>query len=290
MDYIDPHIHMVSRITDDYETLARMGCVAVSEPAFWAGFDRHSVDGFRDYFRQLTEIEPKRAAQYGIQHFCWLCINAKEAENVRLARDVIAMIPEFLDRPNVLGIGEIGLNKNTRNEATVFLEHLELAVQYDQLILIHTPHLEDKYQGTRMILDMLCGDARIDRQRVLVDHVEEHTVRHVLEEGFWAGMTLYPTTKCTPQRACDIIEMYGPERLMVNSAGDWGPSKPTAVPDFIQEMRRRKHPESLIRQVVYENPLAFFRQSANFRFQPRESTPLHQESLPGAAAAKAHVG
>ena len=34
MDYLDPHIHMVSRITDDYETLARMGCVGVSEPAF----------------------------------------------------------------------------------------------------------------------------------------------------------------------------------------------------------------------------------------------------------------
>jgi hypothetical protein len=261
---------MVSRITDDYVRLARAGCVAVSEPAFWAGFDRGSAAAFADYFRQLTEFEPKRAAQYGIQHFCWLCINAKEAENVSLSREVIAMIPEFLDKPNVLGIGEIGLNKNTRNEAIVFVEHLELAVKYDQQILIHTPHLEDKYQGTRMILDMLCDDRRIDHSRVLVDHVEEHTVRHVLDEGFWAGMTLYPVTKCTPQRACDIIEMYGAERLMVNSAGDWGPSKPTAVPDFIMEMRRRRHPESLIRKIVYENPLAFFSQSQNFRFQPRE--------------------
>jgi uncharacterized protein len=272
MDYLDPHIHMVSRITDDYETLARMGCVALSEPAFWAGFDRGTVHGFRDYFRQLTEIEPKRAAQYGIQHYTWLCINAKEAENVALSREVIAMIPEFLDKPNVLGIGEIGLNKNTKNEATVFLEHLDLAAKHDQQILIHTPHLEDKYQGTRMILDMLIGDSRLDRSRVLVDHVEEHTVRHVLDEGFWAGMTLYPVTKCTPARACDIIEKYGAERLMVNSAGDWGPSKPTAVPDFIMEMRRRKHPESLIRKIVHDNPLAFFSQSQNFRFVPREES------------------
>ena len=73
------------------------------------------------------------------------------------------MIPEFLDRPGVLGIGEIGLNKNTRNESIVFLEHLDLAMQTDEQILIHTPHLEDKYQGTRMILDMLCDDRRIDR-------------------------------------------------------------------------------------------------------------------------------
>jgi len=270
MFYFDPHIHMVSRTTDDYETLAKMGCVGLSEPAFWAGYDRGSVDGFRDYFRQLTDFEPKRAAQYGIQHYTWLCINAKEAENVSLSREVIAMIPEFLDSPGVLGIGEIGLNKNTRNESIIFVEHLELAVKYDQQILIHTPHLEDKFQGTRMILDMLTDDSRIDRTRVLVDHVEEHTVRHVLDEGFWAGMTLYPVSKCTPARACDMIEMYGPDRLLVNSAGDWGPSKPTAVPDFIFEMRRRGHPESLIRKVVYENPLEFFGQSKNFQFTPRD--------------------
>lgn len=268
MYYIDPHIHMVSRTTDDYETLAKMGCVAVSEPAFWAGYDRGSVDGFRDYFEQLTVFEAKRSGWYGIQHFTWLCINAKEAENVSLAREVIAMIPEFLDRPGVLGIGEIGLNKNTKNEATVFLEHVELAVRTDEQILIHTPHLEDKYQGTRMILDMLCDDGRVNRERVLVDHVEEHTVRHVLEQGFWAGMTLYPVSKCTPARAADIVELYGPERLLVNSAGDWGPSKPTAVPDFILEMRRRGHSEGLIRRVVYENPVAFFSQSRGFVFSP----------------------
>ncbi len=274
MYYIDPHIHMVSRTTDDYETLARMGCVGLSEPAFWAGYDRGSVDGFRDYFEQLTGFEARRAAQFGIQHFTWLCINAKEAENVELSREVIAMIPEFLDRPGVLGIGEIGLNKNTKNEATVFLDHLDLAMKTDEQILIHTPHLEDKYQGTRMILDMLIDDSRIDRSRVLVDHVEEHTVRPVLEAGFWAGMTLYPVSKCTPARAVDIIEMYGTERLLVNSAGDWGPSKPTAVPDFIMEMRRRGHPESLIRQVVYENPLDFFSQSRGFVFTPPEISEL----------------
>ncbi len=268
MYYIDPHIHMVSRVTDDYETLAKMGCVAMSEPAFWAGFDRGTVEGFRDYFRQLTEFEPKRAAWYGVRHYTWLCINAKEAENVRLAREVIALAAEMLDTPGVLGIGEIGLNKNTRNEAIVFLEHVDLAMKTNEQILIHTPHLEDKYQGTRMILDMLTDDRRIDRSRVLVDHVEEHTIREVLDRGFWAGMTLYPVSKCTPERAVDMVELYGPERLLVNSAGDWGPSKPTAVPDFILAMRLRGHPESLIRRMVYDNPLQFFRQSRGFDFTP----------------------
>jgi uncharacterized protein len=267
MQFIDPHVHMVSRTTDDYERMARMGCVALSEPAFWAGFDRGSVEGFRDYFRQLTQFEPKRASWSGVQHFSWLCINAKEAENVKLSREVIQMIPEFIHQTGVLGIGEIGLNKNTKNESTIFAEHLELAAGLKELVLIHTPHLQDKYKGTRMIVDMLKERSDLQPNRVCIDHVEEHTVRLARDNGFWCGMTLYPTTKCTPARAADIIERYGDDRIMVNSAGDWGPSNPLAVPDFIMEMRRRGHSEAKIRKVVYDNPLEFFSQCARFQFR-----------------------
>ena len=270
MDYIDPHIHMVSRTTDDYKRMALAGCVMVSEPAFWAGFDRSGPEGFRDYFRQLTGFERRRSLMHGIEHRTWLCINAKEAEDVGLAREVIKLIPEFLDSPEVLGIGEIGLNKNTRNEATVFVEHLDLAASREELVLVHTPHLIDKYRGTRMILDMIRGDGRIAPERVCIDHVEEHTIRPALEAGHWAGMTLYPITKCTPARAADMVEQYGTERVLVNSAGDWGHSDPLAVPEFIFEMRRRGHAEETIRKVVYENPLAFFGQCARFSYTPRE--------------------
>ncbi len=262
--YIDPHIHMVSRTTDDYKRMALAGCKLVSEPAFWAGFDRSGPEGFRDYFRQLTEYEGKRAALYGIAHYSWLCINAKEAENVALSRAVIAMIPEFLESPHVLGIGEIGLNKNTKNEATVFLEHLDLAARLGELVLVHTPHLADKFQGTKMILDMVRDEHRIRPERVCIDHVEEHTIRPALEAGHWVGMTLYPISKCTPAHAADMIETYGSDRIMVNSAGDWGHSDPLAVPEFMFEMRSRGHDEALIHKIVFENPLAFFSQCRRF--------------------------
>jgi predicted metal-dependent TIM-barrel fold hydrolase len=287
MIYIDPHIHMISRVTDDYHRMAQCGCVALSEPAFWAGFDRGTAHGFHDYFRHLTEIEPKRAALFGIRHFSWLCINAKEAENVSLSREVISIIPEFLQRPNVLGIGEIGLNKNTRNEAIVFQEHVDLAMRTNELILIHTPHLDDKYKGTRMIIDMLKNDRRVDPARVCIDHVEEHTVRLALDGGFWCGMTLYPTTKCTPDRAADIIEMVGTDRIMANSAGDWGRSNPLAVPDFILEMRRRGHGEDVIRKIVHDNPLAFFRQSARWVEPGDKEAPPASVQKPAATPVKA---
>ena len=140
MYYIEPHAHMVSRSTDDYQQMALTGCVAISEPAFWAGFDRGSADAFEAYFRHLTEFEPTRAAQYGIQHYTWLCLNPKEGEDRVLAREVLQRIPKFLDRPTVLGIGEIGMNRVTTNEVATFQDHVALALEHDQLILIHTPH------------------------------------------------------------------------------------------------------------------------------------------------------
>jgi len=265
MKYIDPHIHMVSRTTDDYQRMAQCGCVAITEPAFWAGYDRSSPQGFADYFSLLTEFEPRRAATYGITHYCWLCINPKEAEDAVFAREVIALIPEFLKRPNVLGVGEIGLNKNSKSELQVLEEQIDLAARFSQLVLVHTPHLEDKLKGTRLILDAIARDGRIPVERVMIDHVEEHTAKIVLDRGHWAGMTLYPDSKCTPQRAVDILEMYGKERLCMNSAGDWGQSDPLAVPKAVLEMKRRGEGERAVNRVVFENPCTFLRQCPKFK-------------------------
>ncbi|MBI5800229.1 MAG: TatD family hydrolase [Verrucomicrobia bacterium] len=265
MRYIEPHGHMVSRTTDDYQDMVTAGCAAVCEPAFWAGFDRSSVDGFHDYFCQLTDYEPKRAAKFGLPHFSWLCINPKESEDVTLATDVIGLIPKFLDRPNVLGIGEIGLNKNSRNEMKVLEAHVDLAARHDQLILVHTPHLEDKLKGTRLILDVLRGDKRIRPERCIIDHVEEHTIQLVLDAGFWAGMTLYPESKCSPARAVDMLDLYSHERIWMNSACDWGVSIPLAVPRTALEMKRRGWPADLIDKVIYRNPIQFLSQCPKFK-------------------------
>lgn len=255
---------MVSRVTDDYRDMVTSGCAAVCEPAFWAGFDRSSADGFFDYFKQLTEHEPKRAAKFGLPHYCWLCINPKESEDVRLAEEVIALIPQFLSNPSVLGIGEIGLNKNSRNELRVLEMHIDLAARHDQLVLVHTPHLEDKLKGTRLILDALKNERRIRPERVIIDHVEEHTVKPVLDAGHWAGMTLYPESKCTAARAIDILEVAGTDRLWMNSACDWGVSVPLAVPYAALEMRRRGYGVEAIDRVVFGNPARFMGQTPKF--------------------------
>jgi predicted metal-dependent TIM-barrel fold hydrolase len=265
---IDPHIHCVSRTTDDYLFMARAGVVAVSEPAFWAGFDRSTASSFADYFRHLTDVEPKRAARYGIDHYSWLCINAKEAENVTLAREVIQLIPPMLDHPRVLGVGEIGLNKNTKNEIQIFEEQVDLAARYDQLILIHTPHLHDKHKGTSIIVDILKNDRRIKPERVLIDHCEEHTIKLAKQAGFWCGLTIYPVTKVTPQRGVDILEQFGPNQICVNSASDWGESGPHMLIDTLLEYRRRGHTDREATEIFYNNPCRFFAQSGKWKPAP----------------------
>ena len=271
MKYIDHHAHMISRTTDDYQQMALTGCVAVTEPAFWAGWDRSCGDSVEDYFRQLTEFAPKRAAQFGVQHYAWLAMNPKESDDRELSREVLRRIPKFLDRPTVLGIGEIGMNRITRNEVATFTEQVELALAHRQLILIHTPHLEDKLKGTRVSMDVLRRYPALEPGRVLVDHAEEHTIEMILAHGYWAGLTLYPQTKVSPQRAVDMIEKYGPDRICIAGACDWGPSDPIAVPRFAIEMRRRKLPEDLIHRVVFENPVTFLRQSGKFHVELTES-------------------
>ena len=243
--------------------------MAITEPAFWAGWDRSCADSVEDYFRQLTEFEPTRAARYGVQHYAWLGMNPKEADDRWLSRDVLGRMPKFFDSPTVLGVGEIGLNRATRNEVETFKEQVDFATAEGHLILIHTPHLEDKLKGTLISIDILQKHSSVAPGRVLIDHAEEHTIEMILSHGFWAGLTLYPQTKLSPQRAADMIETFGPDRICVAGACDWGPSDPIAVPRFAMEMRRRGHPEELIHRIVFENPVQFLGQSPKFRIRPR---------------------
>jgi len=192
-------------------------------------------------------------------------VNAKEAENVGLSREVIKVIPEFLGRRTVLGLGEIGLNKNTRNEITIFEEQVDLAARQNELILIHTPHLEDKHKGTSIMISILKNDGRIRPERVLIDHCEEHTIRMAKDGGYWCGLTVYPVTKCSPQRAVDILETVGTDRVMVNSAADWGESSPMTMVDTCTEFLRRGHGEEEALEVFHDNPCRFMGQNPKWK-------------------------
>ncbi|HEY3319177.1 MAG TPA: TatD family hydrolase [Planctomycetota bacterium] len=263
MRIIDPHVHMYSRTTDDYEQMLLAGIEIVVEPSFWLGSDRHYAGTFFDYFEHISAWEPaNRAAKRGMKHFCVLGVNAKEAENVPLSREVLAGIGTYLSRPTVLGIGEIGFNNITKNEETILREQLDLARKSNLLVIVHTPH-NNKLEGTLRILD-ICKELKVRPELVDIDHNTEETMQHSLDRGFWAGITMYPRTKCTPQRARDMVERFGTARVLLNSSCDWEWSDPLAVPKAARLMLNTGFTRAQVEQTVWDNPYRFLAQSEKF--------------------------
>src|SRR5690625_3534741 len=248
--YIDPHIHMVSRTTDDYQAMYRAGIRAIIEPAFWLGQPRTKVGSFQDYFNSLINWERFRSSQFGIKHYCTIGLNSKEANNEELAEQVMELLPLYVGKEGVVAVGEIGYDDQTKAEDKYFRLQLDLAKDVELPVMVHTPH-RDKKRGTSRSMDV-CQEHEIDPSLVVIDHNNEETVQEVLDRGFWAAFTIYPHTKMGSERMVDIVKKYGPERIIIDSAADWGISDPLAVPKTANLMRKKGISEEAIHLVSYK--------------------------------------
>ena len=259
MKIMDPHIHMTSRTTDDYEAMARAGIRAVVEPAFWLGQPRSTVGAFEDYFLSLVGWERFRASQFGIRHFCTIAVNPKEANQAELARGVLEMMPRFLEKESVVAVGEIGYDDMTAEEERCFAKQLDLAAEFDLPALVHTPH-RDKKRGTERTIDLV-RESRIRDELVLIDHNNEETLPLVLKTECWAGHSIYPNTKMDEARMASLVQQYGSERMIINSAADWGVSDPLKVPKTVAVMQESGIDDETIECIVWKNPIEFFARS-----------------------------
>lgn len=263
MMFIDPHIHMSSRTTDDYQLMRQSGIVAVIEPAFWLGQPRTNVGSFQDYFSSLVGWERFRAAQFGIKHYCTIGLNSKEANNEALAEQVMELLPLYACKEGVVAIGEIGYDDMTPAEDKYFRLQLELAKELDMLVMIHTPH-RDKKAGTSRSMDV-CIEHGLEPSRVIVDHNNEETVKEVLDRGFWAAFTIYPNTKMGNARMVEIVRQYGSNHIIVDSSADWGVSDPLAVPKTAQLMLESGISKADVQKVCYQNALIAYSQSGQMQ-------------------------
>ena len=263
MMFIDPHTHMISRTTDDYEAMAAAGIVAVIEPAFWIGQPRTHVGTYIDYLSSILGFERFRAGQFGIQHYCTIGLNSKEANNEGLAEDVMEILPRFALKDGVVAIGEIGHDEQTDLEDKYFRLQLELAKELDLPVMIHTPH-RDKKRGTTRSMDV-CDEHGLDPSKVVVDHNNEETVAEVLDRGFWAAFSIYPSTKMGNVRMVEILRQYGAERIIVDSACDWGISEPLGVPKTAKLALETGIPEEHVRLACYQNAIDAYGQSGQMK-------------------------
>ncbi|NHD19107.1 MULTISPECIES: TatD family hydrolase [unclassified Actinopolyspora] len=258
MRVFDPHIHMTSRTTDDYDAMHRAGVRALVEPAFWVGQPRTSAATFVDYFDGLVGWEPFRAAQYGIAHHCAIGLNPKEANDPR-CREVLEVLPRYLAKDGVVAVGELGYDSMTEAEDEVFAAQLALARQEELPVLVHTPH-RDKVAGTRRSLDVV-RESGIPPERVVVDHLNEVTVSLVADSGCWMGFSIYPDTKMDEDRMVRLLREYGTEGMLINSAADWGRSDPLKTIKTASAMLAAGFDQSAVDSVFWDNPVRFYGRS-----------------------------
>lgn len=259
MRFFDPHIHMFSRTTDDYEAMEAAGVRAVIEPAFWLGQPRTTVGSFIDYYSTLVGWERFRAAQFGIAHYCAIGLNSKEANDEGLAAEVLELLPRFAFKEGVVAVGEIGYDEITAAEERAYQAQLEFARQNDMVVMVHSPH-RDKKRGILRSIDV-AKEVGIDMEKLVIDHNNEETVEDVLAAGAWAAFTIYPHTKMGSERMVAIVERYGSERIMVDSSADWGVSDPLSVPKTAKLMLERGIGLSDVERTTWQNALDAYAQS-----------------------------
>lgn len=258
MRIFDPHIHMTSRTTDDYQAMAAAGVQALVEPAFWLGQPRTSIGSFIDYFDALLGWEPYRASEFGIHHHCTIALNPKEANDPRLV-EVLDLLRRYLQKDRVVAVGEIGYDAMTPAEDIAFARQLALAVEHGLPALVHTPH-RDKLTGTQRSIDVI-RESGITPAHVVLDHLNEVTIDAVIDTGCWMGFSIYPNTKMSPDRMVRLMHRYGTHRILVNSAADWGHSDPLATRATANAMLANGFDEDDVEQVFWRNPIAFYGQS-----------------------------
>lgn len=276
MRLFEPHAHMSSRTTDDYEAMAASGVEALVEPAFWLGQPRSSVGSFVDYFNSLIGWEPYRAAQFNIAHHCTIALNPKEANDNSFRDEVLELLPRYLTKDRVVAVGEVGYDSMTAEEDDAFARQLEMAVEFELPALVHTPH-RDKLAGTRRTIDVV-RESGLVPELVVVDHNNELTAKEVLDSGCWAAFSIYPFTKMDEHRMVRIMQELGTDRIIVNSACDWGRSDPLKVSKTAQAMLDAGFTADEVDKVMWRNPVAFFSQSGRLELDRgasiRDADPL----------------
>ena len=269
MRFFDPHIHLTSRTTDDLQAMAAAGVRAVIEPAFWIGQPRTQVGSYVDYFASLIGWERFRASQFGISHYCAIGLNSKEANDRKLAREVLDLIPRYAFKEGVVAIGEIGFDEITDAEEYAYRWQLEFAVEHEMVVMVHSPH-RDKKRGIVRSIE-IAQEIGLPMEKLIIDHNNEETVDDTLQSGAWAAFTIYPSTKMDSERMVAMVQKYGPERLIVDSSADWGISNPLSVPQTAALMKERGIPEEAIRLTTWQNALDAYGQSGQIDVEALQS-------------------
>lgn len=260
--FIDPHIHTSARTLDEMAAMKAAGIVAVIEPAFWRAELQGKDTGLRDYFNRLVGWERFRASQSDLCHYCTIGLNPREAGDEMMTTQALEVLPVYAANEGVVAIGEIGFETMSDKEEAAFRMQLQIAKKNNLPVLIRAPQQRKK---EAVLLSMrICEEEGMEAGQVIIGHVNEETMEEIHERGYWAALSLCAVNGMTCEQTMAAVQRYSGERLMINSAAEWGWGHPLAVPTLASVMRERGFSSEMVHAVCYANALQAYSYSGRF--------------------------
>jgi predicted metal-dependent TIM-barrel fold hydrolase len=257
MRIIETSLYTSQRPARDLRELAASGVVAIVEPMTYAGLARRYADTYMDEFERLLVAEPRRCAEFGIEHLSLLGVPALDASQPDAAHRALDRLGAFLGRTGCVGIGEVGFEEMTHEEERLLRRQARMARETGLPFVIQAPSSRSP-QGVARSLQ-IAAQEQVRPERTLVKGVDGQTLSLVLQAGAWAGLTLHPRF-LSADDALRLIARHGLDRLMLQSDAGRGYGDHLAVPAFARRLRNEGLSEKETERLTYHNPKWFFSQ------------------------------
>lgn len=248
---IDAHLHADCRPVEDFKNMKIAGVNAIVSCAYDPLEMKKSNVSF-EHFNRIINREAKRVENEGIKFYCAVGVHPRAIPTD--FEKVLEKLPEYLEKKNVIAIGEIGLETADDLEQKVFVEQLKIADENNYKIIVHTPRT-NKVEITEKIVKLL--DEHINPRLVQLDHVDFSIVDSIIDKEYSLGITIQPL-KMSTEETIQMLEKYGYDKFILDSDISYAPSNPLSLPETKHELEKRGVNKNSINKVMFENVLKFY--------------------------------
>lgn len=263
MLYIDGHCHVDALTWDNLKSMALAGIRGIVSPIQLGAAKPLKNIIIQSMWDYLIDVQYSRAKEHLIEPYGMIGISmvSTPSEDVE---GLYNLLPEYLVKPGVVGVGEIGFEpnsmtcRNLEKQEEYVRKQVRIVKKAGVIVDFHVPHIPElKRKYTEKILQ-ICIEEGLPMKKVAVDHCSEANLDIVVESGAWAAITVQPWRGITPERAAELVEKHGYERTMVDSDCSGLPSDPLSVPKTALAMRKIGMDEDIIEKVCYLNSCEFY--------------------------------
>lgn len=247
---IDAHLHADCRPVEDFKNMNMAGVNAIVSCAY-DPLDMKKSNVSFEHFNRIVNRETKRVENEGIKLYCAVGVHPRA---IPIDYDkVIEKLPNYLEKDNVIAIGEIGLECADELEQEVFIEQLKLADENKYNVIVHTPRT-NKQEVTETIVELL--DEHINPKLVQLDHIDFTIVESLVDKEYTLGITIQPL-KMSTEETVEMLEEYGYDNFVLDSDISYAPSNPMSLPETQHELEKNGVNKNSIDKVMYKNVLKF---------------------------------